>query len=570
MPTQSRGHGTRSVHGRMSLNMRSCVLAVLTMSVAVACCLALTVPPIVYRIDFDPAKDVTLLDEDKDKRQGLFINVRFTITQIAQTADDVFKDYKILIKEDGHVVKQVEVPQPVLSDDLSVVLALDVSGSMREFGKLRQAKQAAAVFFDKLPGKTECGLILFDDKIKTAVPVTPDRGLLRQHVQASEPGGGTAYLDATRAAIQMLRGATTKGKAVVVMTDGVDLNSRAALDEVIEEARQANVRVYTVGIGEPGRQEPVTTVLALDKSGSMLAPADNSDKVRKIDALREAAARFVNSIGPTARSTILEFSDTVTSPAPFTHDKRTLRATIEGLEAGGETAVLDATYAAIATLEAEGAPGKRAVVALTDGIDNSSRRRVEEVIARAQQAKTRWNPKGIPLYMLGFGRAVEGELGVKVMSHMAQATGGEYFHAKNRDALVQIFEKLSIQIHDDGIDEVTLQQLAQKTGGQYYAAKNIKELDLILTRVTQSIPPKHYEITFPSLRQVRDGRARHVTLELIRRGQVVQRQEGAEQVRGLVVPELNPVVYLGLLGVIGVLIALPALLRKAARPSTPM
>ena len=73
------------------------------------------------------------------------------------------------------------------------------------------------------------------------------------------------------------------------------------LDEVIDEARKAHVRVYTVGIGAPGKQGPVTTVLALDKSGSMLAPADATDKVLKSDALREAASRFVDSIGPGAR-----------------------------------------------------------------------------------------------------------------------------------------------------------------------------------------------------------------------------------------------------------------------------
>ena len=54
-----------------------------------------------------------------------------------------------------------------------------------------------------------------------------------------------------------------------------------------------------------------------------------------------------------------------------------------------KTALFDAVYAAVATLEADGARGKRAVVAMTDGVDNSSRRRVDEVIERAREAKTR-------------------------------------------------------------------------------------------------------------------------------------------------------------------------------------
>src|SRR5207302_8482742 len=101
--------------------------------------------------------------------------------------------------------------------------------------------------------------------------------------------------------------------------------------------------------------------------------------------------------------------------------------------------------------EADGAKGKRAVVAMTDGVDNSSRRRVDEVIERAKEGK-------IALYMLGFGR--DRELDEKTMQAMASETGGKYYHAKNEKALMEIFENLSIQLHYDGIDETTLTQLA--------------------------------------------------------------------------------------------------------------
>ena len=43
--------------------------------------------------------------------------------------------------------------------------------------------------------------------------------------------------------------------------------------------------------------------------------------------------------------------------------------------------------------------------------------------------------------------------------------------AENEQALVQLFEDLSIELHDDGIDEISLGTLAAQTGGKYYAAK---------------------------------------------------------------------------------------------------
>ncbi len=189
------------------------------------------------------------------------------------------------------------------------------------------------------------------------------------------------------------------------------------------------------------------------------------------------------------------------------------------------------------------------------------------MIERAKEAK-------IALHMLGFGR--EGELDAKVMQEMAGQTGGKYYHAKNEKALLEIFENLSIQLHDDGIDEATLTKLAHDTGGQYFPAKNVTDLKLILEKVTQTIQKKSYEVTFPSLRQVKDGTARNVTLKLVRRGEavsnlvgtkvvvekVVQEKKAGYQTHGVVVAEMNHLVYLVLLAVIGFLIGLPALLGK--------
>ena len=241
---------------------------------------------------------------------------------------------------------------------------------------------------------------------------------------------------------------------------------------------------------------------------------------------------------------------------------------IQGLEPSGETALFDATYAAVATLDASGTRGKRAVVAMTDGVDNSSRRRVEEVIERAREAK-------IALHMLGFGR--KGELDEKAMQAMAAQTGGKYYHAATRKRSLEIFENLSIQLHDDGIDEATLTKLAQDTGGNYYPAKNVQDLQFILEKVTQNIQKKEYAVTFASNRPVKDGTARNVTLKLVRRSEGVSSQAGVNyvpgetvvqetnaryQTHGVVVAEMHPMVYLLLLLVIAGLIAAPAMLRK--------
>src|SRR5262249_55911106 len=159
-----------------------------------------------------------------------------------------------------------------------------------------------------------------------------------------------------------------------------------------------------------------------------------------------AAERFVDSMSTVGRVSVVPFNTRPEGAWNFRTKAQVgaVKKGIRSLEPYGETALFDATYDAICVLEADNHRGKRAVVAMTDGVDNSSRRRVEEVIARATEAK-------VPLYLLGFGRT--GEIDDATMKLMANSTGGKFFHAKNKDELIEIFEKISGDLHDDGIDE---------------------------------------------------------------------------------------------------------------------
>src|SRR5262249_48951688 len=277
-----------------------------------------------------------------------------------------------------------------------------------------------------------------------------------------------------------------------------DAKGKAILSPgLIQEAIDGRVKIHTIGIGEPGKFEQVNTVLVLDHSGSMTPPAEDGDTKPKIVALHEAAFRYVESMSTVGRVSIIPFSSKVDRVEEFRNKTKLheLKASIKRLEADGETALFDAVYEAICVLEADNSKGKRAVVAMTDGYDNTSRRRVEEVIERANDADIR-------LYMLGFGR--KGEIDEKTMDMMATTTKGKFFHAKNAKDLINIFESLSIDLHDDGIDEESLKKIAEETGGQYYPAKNVGDLKLVLEQVTQSIQQEPY-VVYKSLNQKADG-----------------------------------------------------------------
>ncbi len=258
-----------------------------------------------------------ITSHEKDGKKGLYVTLHFQIRRgkDGAPADDVSKD-EITIKEDGRRVSDLEIFQPH-AQGLTTVLVMDVSGSMASNHKIDEARKAAHAFLDKLDAKSDSGLILFDHRLLVKKPPGRDpaqfaahRQLLHQKINEAKPGGGTAYLDATDEALHMLK--DVKGrKAVVLMTDGVDMNSTRTMFQVIEQAKRDQTPIYTVGIGEPGKNELVTTVLVLDHSGSMAERAADGDDKPKIEALREAASRFVELMRPTAKTTLLPFSSEI-------------------------------------------------------------------------------------------------------------------------------------------------------------------------------------------------------------------------------------------------------------------
>lgn len=532
----------------------ACVVLVIACAAAVAMGEG---PPLQYTIEHPD--NVFVSSRRSEGRGSLFVTVQFRIRNAAdgRIATDIGKD-ELIVEEDGQRVLSLDITAPAV-ELLDAVLALDVSGSMAAERKWTQAQQAARTFLDRLDARSNSGLILFDHQIRQREAPVRDRTHVRSLIDAAKPGGGTAYFDAAALGVEMLKDMQGR-RAVVLLTDGVDMNSERTLDQVIKMADVAKVPIYTLGIGEPGKNEPVTTVLVLDRSGSMREKANKLDGMSKIDALKVAARRFVDLMRPNARTTLISFSTDVDAPAPFSSDKNALKRAIDKLRPQGGTSLYDAAYDGVETLVAARLPGRKALVVLTDGRDEDpgSRHSDDDVIEAAKAA-------GVALHMLGLGRPKE--INEPVMQRMGKETGGSYHHAGNTAQLIEIFEQLSIDLHDDGIDEDSLRKLAEKSGGRYVPARDISKLSELFGSLADELQST-YTLTFPSRRPSHDGTARGIEIRVVRGGQQVSDVATVGyQVRGVVVPEMDAVVYVALLGGLGALLAAPAGMRKLQRGS---
>src|SRR5437879_1399546 len=82
-----------------------------------------------FTVEFDPNRDVNQIDAPTGK-QGLWFEIKFKIIRHGGKADEPGKEYKVVVYHDKREVTRLDVPAPKPSEELSAVLAIDISGSM--------------------------------------------------------------------------------------------------------------------------------------------------------------------------------------------------------------------------------------------------------------------------------------------------------------------------------------------------------------------------------------------------------------------------------------------------------
>lgn len=200
----------------------------------------------------------------------------------------------------------------------------------------------------------------------------------------------------------------------------------------IFENGQSMQLVDVQGGGDVASQEsiPVTTMLVMDISGSM-------DKNDKLAGAKEAAKSYVSQMRPGDQAGLITYDTHVYTVQPITADTAALTAAIDGLQTGSDTAMYDALMEAVTALES--ASGRKAIIVLTDGMDNQSSNTIETVIAGI-------GTSGLTISAIGFGdvaasgQAGLDEVGLKTLSEQA---GGVYGYASSADVLKGLFQQQS-------------------------------------------------------------------------------------------------------------------------------
>lgn len=160
---------------------------------------------------------------------------------------------------------------------ISIVLALDVSGSMRALdfqldgqpaSRLDVVKSVVRRFVDARPND-QIGLVAFAGSAFLVSPVTLDHGWIDQSLGRLKMGlvdDGTAIGSGLATALNHLRDQKARSKIVILLTDGQNNAGKVAPLTAAEAARSLGVKVYTIGAGTKGEAPmPVTDAFGRER-----------------------------------------------------------------------------------------------------------------------------------------------------------------------------------------------------------------------------------------------------------------------------------------------------------------
>jgi hypothetical protein len=168
--------------------------------------------------------------------------------------------------------------------------------------------------------------------------------------------------------------------------------------------------------------------------------------------------------------------------------------------------------------ELDGVSGRKAIIVMTDGMDNQSSSTADDVVNGISES-------GLSISAIGFGDTT--------------VTG------------------------QAGLDEAGLQSLAEQAGGQYAFASDAQTLSALYQQYGESLQSE-YAITYVSPSTLRDGINRSLTVSLSEAGVTA---EGAYNPGGVLpeVPTRSWALFGGILALLLILLVAPFLVNRTAQ-----
>jgi len=286
---------------------------------------------------------------------------------------------------------------------------------------------------------------------------------------------------------------------------------------------------------EDGKPQRVTNFATTEAPFEIALLLDTSGSTRdELGLIRDAANAFINALRPGDRVGIVAFNNTPRNGAPMAtvevlsgleQDRKALRAAIENLGTSNGTPFYDGLGRVADQVfhdpPTEEMRGRRAVVALTDGVDSSSDSGYED--ARAKLASA-----GLASYFIQVNTEeyVEDRLLKDCQDDGRLALSEKQLERFRRLFVPQAqkedyqdfcrmgqFERLDISRQLYNLARKEMGEMARASGGKAFAAGNVQEARAAFAEVANEIGTQ-YSLGYYPANKTRDGRFRQIKVEM--------------------------------------------------------
>jgi VWFA-related protein len=223
------------------------------------------------------------------------VNVVFTVTDKRDhfVNDLSQKDFRVI--DDNKPALSIESFSRETNLPLRVGLLIDASNSVRD--RFRFEQESAIEFLDQIirPRYDKAFVIGFDTTPEVTQDFTDSTEALSRGVRVLRAGGGTALYDAVYYAcrdklMNVDRGELATRRAIILLSDGDDNQSRVSLAEAADMAQRAEVIIYTISTNTSGvvlRGDKVLKYLAEQTGGRAFFPFKIEDVANAFTQISE-------------------------------------------------------------------------------------------------------------------------------------------------------------------------------------------------------------------------------------------------------------------------------------------
>lgn len=186
----------------------------------------------------------------KDQEGPVIVNT--DLITLTVTVTDTYGRYVSGLNKNAFTVLDDKQPQDIsfFSDDdapVSVGVIFDVSGSMSG-EKIKRARDALANFIQTSHNSDEYFLIAFNSRAQLLLDKTRDGDAILDKLTFVQTKNNTALYDACYLGVEKVQRGAHPKRALLLISDGQDNNSRYTFNEVRRLLKESDVVLYAVGI----------------------------------------------------------------------------------------------------------------------------------------------------------------------------------------------------------------------------------------------------------------------------------------------------------------------------------